>query len=84
MLVLVSVSWVLCRNSSADRVNQTEPQAKNISYGNRSFVIAAPTLWNTLPIELHHSLSRLCMTTFCRTLETYLGQDISITPPPTI
>ena len=39
------------------------------SFGNRSFSVAAPTLWNTLPVSLHNTDSIL---TFKSSLKTYL------------
>ena len=57
MLVPVSVNPALCRNRSADRGDLTVPRAKNTSYGDRSFAIAAPMLWNSFPVDyvvVHH------------------------------
>ena len=39
------------------------------SYGDRSFSVAAPTLWNTLPVSLRNTDSIL---TFKSSLKTYL------------
>ena len=39
------------------------------SYGERSFSVAAPTLWNTLPVSLRNTDSIL---TFKSSLKTYL------------
>ena len=51
ILVPVAVNPVLHQNRSAGDL--TVPQAKNTSYRNCSFAIAAPMLWNSFPIELH-------------------------------
>ena len=69
MLAPVAVSPVLRQNRSADRGDLTVPLAKNTSYGNRSFAIAAPMLWNSFPVELRCSSS---MTIFCKRLKTYV------------
>ena len=57
MLVPVAVNLALRRNRSADRGDLTVPRAKNTSYSDRSFAIAAPMLWNSFPVELHCSSS---------------------------
>ena len=69
MLVPVASNPALCRNRSADHGDLVVPRVKNTSYGNHSFSIAAPRLWNTLPCELRSSSSA---TTFPTNLKTYL------------
>ena len=64
ILVPVAVNPALRRNRSADRSDLTEPRTKNTSYGDRSFAIAAPMLWNSFPVELRCSSS---VTIFCKT-----------------
>ena len=39
------------------------------SFGDRSFSVAAPTLWNALPVSLR---SMKCISTFKSNLKTYL------------
>ena len=39
------------------------------SFGDRSFTVAAPTLWNALPVSLR---SIKCISTFKSNLKTYL------------
>ena len=39
------------------------------SFGDRSFSVAAPTLWNALPVSLR---STKCISTFKSNLKTYL------------
>ena len=81
MLVLVAVNPALRRNRSADRGDLTVPRAKNTSYSDRSFAIAAPMLWNSFPVELRCSSS---MTIFCKSLETYVFRAAyNIVSPPT-
>ena len=45
------------------------PKSKLVTYGDRSFSVIAPTLWNNLPIDIKH-----CDTVpkFKRKLKTYL------------
>ena len=69
MLVSVASNPALHRNLSADCGDLVVPRVKNISYGDRSYSIAAPRLWNTLPCELRSSSS---VTTFRTNLKTYL------------
>ena len=45
------------------------PKSKTSTYGNRSFRVAAPTIWNTLPDKIKNSDS---IATFKRQLKTYL------------
>ena len=49
--------------------NLSVRSARLKSYGGRAFEVAAPKLWNTLPLDL-----RLCSTidTFKKRLKTYL------------
>ena len=56
-LVPVAVNPALHRNRSADRGDLTVPRAKDTSYSDRSFAIAAPMLWNSFPVELRCSPS---------------------------
>ncbi|CAH3142426.1 unnamed protein product, partial [Porites evermanni] len=42
---------------------------KKKSFGDRSFSVAAPTLWNALPVSLR---SIKCISTFKSNLKTYL------------
>ena len=57
MLVPVAVNPTLRRNRSADHGELTVPRAKNTSYSDHSFVIAALMLWNSFPVELRCSSS---------------------------
>ena len=78
--MLVAVKPALRRNRSADHGDLTVPRAKNTSYGDRSFVIAAPLLWNSFPVEL---LCNSSMTIFCKKLKTYLCRAAyNIVSPP--
>ena len=47
MLMPVAVNLALRRNRSADSGDLTMSRAKNTSYSDRSFAIAAPMLWNS-------------------------------------
>ena len=81
MLVPVAVNPALRRNRSADRADLTVPRAKNTSYSDRSFAIAAPMLWNSFPVELRYSS---LMTIVCKRLKTYLFRAAyNIVFPPT-
>ena len=81
MLVPVAVNPALRRNRSADRSDLTVPRAKTTSCSDNSFAIAAPMLWNSVPVELRCSSS---MTIFCKRLKTYLFRaSYNIISPPT-
>ena len=68
MLMPVAVNPALSRNRSVDCGDLTVPRAKNTSYSDRSFAIAAPMLWNSFPVELRCSSS---MTIFCKRLNPF-------------
>ena len=53
---------------SCDRLLLKKPKTKMISYGDRAFAAAAPTLWNNLPYEVRASQS---IPVFKRNLKTY-------------
>ena len=57
IFVPVAVNPALRRNRSADRGDLTVPRAKNTSFSDRSFAIAAPMLWNSFSVELRCSSS---------------------------
>ena len=81
MLVPVAVNPTLRRNWSAVRGDLTVPRAKNTSYSDRSFAMAAPMLWNSLPVEPGCSSS---ITIVCKRLKTYLFRAAyNIVSPPT-
>ena len=46
-----------------------QPSGKMKSFGDRSFNVAVPTLWNALPVSL---CSIKCISTFKSNLKTYL------------
>ena len=80
MLMPVAVNPTLRRNRSADRGDLTVPRAKNTSYSDRSFAIAAPILWNSFPVELRCSSS---MTIFAKDLRLIdLGRRITSSRRP--
>ena len=39
-----------------------------LSFGSRSFAVAAPTIWNTIPLDIRNSPSMCC---FRRRLKTF-------------
>ena len=76
VLGTVAVNPTLSLNRSADCGDLTVPRAKNTSYGERSFAIAAPTLWNNFLVELcRSSLMIYFFATDLRLI--YLGQHIT-------
>ena len=77
MLVPVAVNQALRRNRSADRCDWTVPQAKNTSYGDDSFAIAVPMLWNGFLVELCCSPSK---TIFYKSYLFMAGYNI-VSPP---
>jgi len=46
------------------------PAIKQLLYGDRSFTVASPELWNTLPVELHQPETEL--NTLQRLLKSHL------------
>ena len=57
---------------SADNGDLTVPRTRTVCFGNRSFRVAAPAVWNRLPPELKDSdISR---DTFKAGLKTHLFQ----------
>ena len=54
---------------SSDQNRLTEPRFRLKSAGYRSFSVAAPRLWNKLPLEIRNSKS---ITVFKKVLKTYL------------
>ena len=55
---------------SCDKLLLDCPRIKTrVTLGDRSFAIAAPTLWNSLPMEVRYATS---VTTFKKLLKTYL------------
>ena len=69
MFTPVAANPALRRNRSADREDLIIQTVKNMTYGHRSFAIAGPSLWNSLPIELRRSSSS---TEFKSKLKTHL------------
>jgi hypothetical protein len=54
---------------SCDKLLLHKPVARSVSYGERAFSIAAPTLWNTLPLQVRQSPS---ISTFKTRLKSHL------------
>src|SRR5260221_14358664 len=52
MLSSVTTVEALQRTRSAARRDLLVPRTKPVRYGQRSFAVAAPVLWNSLPTEL--------------------------------
>ena len=45
------------------------PRSRTVSYGDRAFAVAAPQLWNELPLAIKRAPS---LTVFKRSLKTHL------------
>ena len=77
----VAINPTLRRNRSADCVDLIMPRAKNTSYSDRSFAIAASMLRNSFPVELR--CSSLMTIFFAKDLSLiYLGQRITSSRRP--
>ena len=55
MFTPVAANPALRRNRSADREDLAIQTAKNMSYSRRSFAIAGPSVWNSLPVDPRRS-----------------------------
>ena len=65
MLVPAAVSLALSKNRYAERGDLNVPRVQNTSYGNRSYTIAVPMLWNSFSVLLRRSSSMIyCCYTF--------------------
>ena len=69
MFTPVAANTALRRNRSADRGDLIIQTVKNMSYGRRSFAIAGPSFWNSLPVDLRR---RSSLTQFKSKLMTHL------------
>ena len=67
LLTVYSPSRTL--RTSSDTKLLCIPRINSVTYGKRSFSFAAPSLWNSLPMSIRHSLS---ISSFRRSLKTYL------------
>ena len=70
LLILVVTPYI--RNRSLRSSNQSllvVPRSIEKSYGDRAFAVAAPRLWNALPIHRQPGIS---LDTFKKCLKTYL------------
>ena len=59
----------LLRSNEGVLLKHPSGKMKTESFGDRSFSVAAPTLWNALPVNLR---SIKCISTFNSNLKTYL------------
>ena len=57
MFVSVLSNPMLHQNRSADQGDLNIQKVKNMRYGHRSFAIAGPSFWNSLPMNLRSSSS---------------------------
>jgi len=55
---------------SAARGDLAVPRSRTSTYGQRSFTVSGPTLWNSLPLNVRDS--SLTLTQFCTRLKTVL------------
>ena len=58
--------------SSSDRHTLRIPFMKTKSFGQRSFSFTGPTQWNSLPYEVHHSVSVPALKTAFKTLQVHI------------
>ena len=72
MFVPISSNLALRQNRSTDRGDLIIQKVKTISYRRRSFAIAGPSFWNSLPMHLRSSPS---LTEFKTNLKTYLFRE---------
>ena len=70
MLTSVSDVDALRRHRSADRADLVVPRTKTVRYGDRSFAVSGPRLWNALPAEL--KTPNISLLDFKRGLKTML------------
>ena len=70
MLTSVSDVDALRRHRSADRADLVIPRTKTMRYGNLSFAVSGPRLWNALPAEL--KTLNISLLDFKRGLKTML------------
>jgi len=75
MLPYLTDDCQLVANSGGRRLRSADVDTcivprMNTRLGNRSFAVAGPRFWNTLPVELHHPDIELV--TFWRLLKTHL------------
>ena len=54
---------------STETVSLVLPKSRSVKYGNRSFVYAAPKLWNSLPVNVRNADT---LTSFKKLLKTHL------------
>ena len=66
---IVHVS-VYLRQQKPARGDLAVPRSRTSRYGQRSFVVSGPTLWNSLPLNVRDS--SLTLTQFCTRLKTVL------------
>lgn len=80
MFVPVTVNPTQHRNGSADRGDLIVAQVEHISYGNRSFAMAAPMLWNSFSAELCQSSSMTILFNSFMTILFRAAYNITQTP----
>ena len=66
----VSVSASRSHLRSAARGDLAVPRSRTTTYGQRSFSVSGPSLWNSLPLSVRDP--SLTMTQFCTHLKTFL------------
>ena len=66
----VSTSASRSHLRSAARGDLAVPRSRTSTYGQRSFAVSGPTLWNFLPVNVHDS--SLTLTQFCTRPKTVL------------
>ena len=69
MFTPVTANPAVSRNRSADRGDLIIQVVNSMSYGHRSFAIARPSFWNSLPVDLGRSLS---LTEFKSMLKSFI------------
>ena len=57
---------------SAARGNLAVPRSRTTTYGQRSFSVSGPSLWNSLPLSVRDPSLTLTMTQFCTHLKTFM------------
>ena len=70
---MLAANPALRRNRSADQGELIIQTVKNMSYGRRSFAIAGPSFWNSLPVDIRRSSS---LTEFKSKLKTHLFRRV--------
>jgi hypothetical protein len=70
---LISLQSVSARNkslrsASADKLLLMEVRSRSVTYGDRAFAVAAPKIWNALPLEIRQAPS---LTSFKTKLKTH-------------